>query len=231
MSVITTRKLAAKLSTAAVSATAVAAAGFLSVPVAHAATCTVNGDYLRLQQHEGPYTTTTSVNANGSALGPGVVTVPPSGTNPTYGNATGSINGNQVTVHIVWNDNKGTADFTGTIGDDGIAKGSSTGTPIPVNLWNPGPWDTAPGQFTCTNDQAPATKTATVLKASTVFDSPDGQGTEYRNANGNAIFASPGKVQLVAPDLCRNDWCHIVPPAGVNGDAWIYIGEGYGTYP
>ena len=224
---ITTRNLA----TFAASATAVAAAGLLSMPVAHAASCTVNGDYLRFQQHEGPYTTTTSVNAKGSALGPGVVSVPPSGTNGTYGKASGSINGRDINVHIIWDDNKGTADFTGTIGDDGIARGNSTGTPIPINLWTPGPWDTAPGQLSCTDDQNGAAKTATVLQATNVFNQPDGRGTEYRNANGNTISAPPGKVQLVEPDLCRDNWCHIVPPAGVNGEAWIYIGEGFGTYP
>src|SRR2546423_45320 len=148
MSVKTTQNLTA----VAASATAVVAAGFLSMPAAHAApSCTVSGDYLRLQQHFGNYTTTTSVNAKGSALGPGVVTVPPSGTNGTYGKASGSINGRAINVHIIWDDNKGTADFTGTVGDDGIAHGNSTGTPIPIHLWDPGPWDTEPGMLNCTD--------------------------------------------------------------------------------
>ena len=119
-------------------------AGLAAAVPAHADTsCTVNGDYLRLRQTFGNYVTTTTINAKGSSLGPGVVTVPPSGTNGTYGSASGSINGRTVDVRITWNDNKGTAHFTGTVGDDGIARGDSTGTPIPINLWNPGPWSTS----------------------------------------------------------------------------------------
>ena len=125
-------------------AATIGAGAFVALPLAQAApSCTVNGEYLRLKQSEGPYVTTTTINANGSTLGPGVVTVPPSGTNGTYGTATGTIDGRNISVHIVWNDNKGTADFIGTIGDDGIARGNSMGTPIPVNLWNPGPWESS----------------------------------------------------------------------------------------
>jgi hypothetical protein len=210
MSVTATRTLAG----VAASATAAVAAGFLSVPVAHAASCTVNGDYLRLQQHEGPYTTTTSVTAKGSTLGPGVVTVPPSGTNGTYGSASGSIDGSNITVHITWNDNKGTADFTGTIGNDGIAHGTSTGTPIPINLWNPGPWDTAPGLLNCTDDQGPAAaqQTATVNADTDLYNKP--------NDNGDAQVIGTlknGQVVKVAGACSPNAWCILTDPKGA---AW-----------
>jgi hypothetical protein len=211
MSIQTTRNLMA----VGASATALVATGFLSIPLAHADSCAVNGDYLRLQQHEGPYTTTTSVNAKGSALGPGVVTVPPSGTNGTYGKASGSINGRAISVHIIWDDNKGTADFTGTIGDDGIAHGTSTGTPIPINLWNPGPWDTEAGALNCTNNQGPAGKTATVNSDVDVYDTPGG--------NGNVIgILRKGKTVNLVGACQKDDWCQVSGGAVPTGNGWVW---------
>jgi hypothetical protein len=69
-----------------------------------------------------------------------------------------------------------------------------------------------------------------VITPTDIFNKPDGNGTEYRNANGIPIAKQPGQVQLVEPELCRNNWCHVVAPE-VPGDAWIYIGDGMGTFP
>jgi hypothetical protein len=69
-----------------------------------------------------------------------------------------------------------------------------------------------------------------VNRDTNIFDAPDGRGTEYRDANGDPIFKSPGPVTLVEPELCRNDWCHVVAPEVPPGTGWIYIGEGFGTY-
>jgi hypothetical protein len=149
MSLTAFRSLAAVVASAA----AVVGIGILATPEAHADSCTVDGDNLRLEQHNGNYTTTVTVNANGSAFGPGVVVVPPSGTNPTYGSASGSINGRNIDIAVTWNDNTGNAHVTGTIGDDGVAHGSSTGTPIPINLWNPGPWVSG-APLKCAGEQA-----------------------------------------------------------------------------
>jgi len=222
MSTTTTRKVLA----AAASATALGTAGFLAVPMAHAApSCTVNGDYLRFAQHFGNYTTTTSVNASGSSLGPGVVTVPPSGTNPTYGKASGSINGRNIDVLITWNDNKGTAHFTGTVGNDGIARGDSTGTPIPIHLWDPGPWDTAE-PLKCADDPgtgpAQGGQTATVNKNSDVYDAPEGNRLA-------APFFLPAGRKLPVLEPCANNWCHLggIPETG--GTGWVYSGEGFLT--
>ena len=203
-------------------AAAIGAGGFLATPAAHADTsCTVNGEYLRLQQHEGNYTTTTSVNANGSALGPGVVTVPPSGTNGTYGTASGSINGRAINVHITWSDNKGTADFTGTVGNDGIAHGTSTGTPIPINLWNPGPWDTAAGALNCPAGESPQTqgaKTATVTNDVDLYNKknePDGAGQVVGMLNSGT------QVQLVGS--CEpSSWCQVGGPNVPGGNGWVW---------
>jgi hypothetical protein len=222
MSSTTTRKL----TTVAVTATAIGATGFLAMPVAHAASCTVVGEYLRLQQHFGNYTTTTSVNAKGSALGPGVVTVPPSGTNPTYGTASGSINGRDINVHIVWADNKGTADFTGTIGDDGIAHGNSTGTPIPIHLWDPGPWDTSAGQLNCSNDgpgnQNPAQ--GTVNATVDLYDVPGGGGNVIGRLDKGDKVTFDGPCPMNNPNNAQdptNGWCKVTDTTkNLTGAVW-----------
>ncbi|MEU0495248.1 hypothetical protein [Mycobacterium sp. NPDC006124] len=217
MSTTATRRLLSVV----MSAAALGAAGFVAMPIARADTCTVNGDYLRLQQNFGPYTTTTTVNAKGSTLGPGAVTVPPSGTNGTYGKASGSVDGRNVDVVITWNDGKGTAHFTGTIGDDGIARGNSTGTPIPVHLWDPGPWNSAE-PLVCTGSPTQGGQTATVNKNADVYDAPEGNRLA-------APFFLPAGRKLPVLEPCANDWCHLggIPETG--GDGWVYSGEGYLT--
>jgi hypothetical protein len=70
------------------------------------------------------------------------------------------------------------------------------------------------------------TKTATVLRDTSIYPTPGG-GAPYKDANGEDKFKSPGKVQLVPPELCREDnWCHVVgAPQVPEGEAWIYIGD------
>jgi hypothetical protein len=130
-----------------------AAGGFLAVPAHADATCTVPGQYLNLHQSNG-YDIV--VSANGATLGPtGLARATPE--LATYGDVSGGIQGRNIDFTITWSDNKGQAHFTGTVGDDGVAHGTSTGPSIPVNLWNPGPWD-SDGPLTCTPDTQAAPK-------------------------------------------------------------------------
>jgi hypothetical protein len=211
-----------------VAAAALGAGGLLAAPTAHAVeNCTVPGEYLRLDMPEnGGYTITLSTK-NGAIGDSGLsLATPELG---VYGKVVGGITGRNVDFTITWNDTKTNARFIGTVGQDGFASGTATGASVPINQWNPGPWrSTEP--LNCAAEQGAAAKTATVNKATNIFNKPDGLGTEYLNAAGTPIFKPPGQVQLVAPDLCRNDWCHVVAPE-VPGDAWIYIGDGFGTFP
>ena len=117
-------------------AAAVVSGGFLAVPAAHAnANCTVPGGHLDLHQSTG-YDVT--VDANGAALGPGAVVRTPQGT--SQGNITGGINGRTVDFTINFSGTKAYVHFTGTVGPDGVAHGTSTGTGTPVKL-DAGAWD------------------------------------------------------------------------------------------
>jgi hypothetical protein len=129
------RTIAQKVSVAA--AIAIAAGGFLAVPVAHADTnCTVPGAHLNLH-HSSGYDVT--VDASGTSLGPGgVVRVTPEQSSDVY--VTGSIQGRSIEFRISWSGTKAYVSFTGTVGDDGIAHGTSSGIASPVTL-KEGPWD------------------------------------------------------------------------------------------
>jgi hypothetical protein len=114
----------------------VAAAGFLAVPTAHAnANCTVPGAHLDLHHSTG-YDVT--ADASGASLGPTALVRTPQIT--SQGNVTGGINGRTVDFTINWSDTKAYVHFTGTVGNDGVAHGTSTGIGTPVKL-DPGPWD------------------------------------------------------------------------------------------
>lgn len=208
------RAIAATLSG---TATALFIAGFTVVPAHAEPSCTVNGDYLRLNQNFGPYVTTVTVNAKGSSLGPGVVTVPPSGTNGTYGSASGSINGRNIDFVVTWNDNKGTAHFTGTVGDDGTARGNSTGTPIPINLWNPGPWVSST-PLTCPAGQGTGGQglSAKVVNDVDVYNITDGPGKRMIGT-----LRAPSVVPLLEP-CSFEGFCRVSVPNmdGGSGFAW-----------
>lgn len=197
----------------AASATALSAIGLFTAPVALAdESCTVPGQYLNLFQPDGNYKL--FISANGSALGPRGLAVVPGGAIGTYGNVRGGIQGRNVDFTITWDDNQGQAHFTGTVGDNGVAHGASSGPSVPINLWNPGPWDST-DPLTCPAAEAQAAKTATVKQDVDVFDQPDGVGTEYPG-----IILRVGRVlELVEP--CRSDWCHLVIAEAPGGTGWV----------
>jgi hypothetical protein len=205
-----------------VAAAAIGTGGLLAAPAAHADSCKVTGNNLSLHQtNQGGYNV--HVNANGSALGPRAVAVTSGGEHGTYGNASGGIAGDTVDFIITFDDNQGTAKFSGKVGADGIAHGTSTGPSIPINLWNPGPWDST-DPLNC-GPAAGQKATATVKKQSDVYDAPDGVGNRLGAAD---YFLVPGRqLELVEP--CRSNWCHLViPDAQVpGGQGWVYQGEGY----
>ena len=58
----------------------------------------------------------------------------------SQGNASGGINGRTVDFTINSFGTKDYVHFTGTVGNDGVAHGTSTALRTPVKL-DPGPWD------------------------------------------------------------------------------------------
>ena len=130
-------------STLGVAAAAIASGGFLAVPTAEAnAGCTVPGAHLDLHQSTGY---DVSVDANGASLGPTASIRTPQGT--SQGNITGGINGRTVDFTINFSGTKAYVHFIGTVGDDGVAHGTSTGIGTPVKL-DAGPWDSTT-RLTC----------------------------------------------------------------------------------
>ena len=130
-------------STLGVAAAAIASGGFLAVPTAHAnANCTVPGAHLDLHQSTG-YDVT--VDASGASLGPTASVRTPQVT--SQGNVTGGINGRTVDFTINWSGTKAYVHFIGTVGNDGVAHGTSTGIGTPVKL-DAGPWDSTT-RLTC----------------------------------------------------------------------------------
>jgi hypothetical protein len=125
-------------------ATAIAAGALLALPSAHAtASCTVAGALLNLH-HASGYDV--AIDASGSSLGPRAVIHTPEVTSD--GNLTsGGITGRTIDFTIGWSGTLAYVHFTGTVGADGIAHGTSTGTTTPINL-NEGPWDSV-GPLTC----------------------------------------------------------------------------------
>jgi hypothetical protein len=118
-------------------ATAIAAGGLLALPSAHAAAnCMATGPLLDLH-HSSGYDV--AIDASGSSLGPKarIRTAEAS----SDGNITsGGITGRTIDFTIGWSGTLAYVHFTGTVGADGIAHGTSTGTTTPINL-NAGPWD------------------------------------------------------------------------------------------
>jgi hypothetical protein len=130
-------------STIGVAAAAIASAGFLTAPTAHAnPNCTVPGAHLDLHHSTGY---DVSVDASGASLGPTAAVRTAQGT--SQGNITGGISGRTVDFTINWSGSKAYVHFTGTVGSDGVAHGTSTGMGTPVKL-DPGPWDSTT-RLTC----------------------------------------------------------------------------------
>ena len=117
-------------------ATAIVVGGVLTSPIAQAAmNCAVSGGQLNIHQSSG-YDVV--VDAGGTSLGPGAVIR--TGGVTTNGNITGGITGNTIDFTIGFSGTKAYVHFTGTVGADGFAHGTSTGTTTPINL-NAGAWD------------------------------------------------------------------------------------------
>jgi hypothetical protein len=201
-------------------ATVVSAFGLLSAPTAHAADeCTSDPGYLDLRNRELGYQSM-SVQTDGSHFGPGIVSSA-SGENPRYGTVSDSVfSGRFLSFTITWNDNKGRAHYAATVGDDGFSHGAADGPKIPVNLWNPGLWDSTT-HFTCTSSGSqpppPQTSTATATEDVDVYESvgPDG------GVNNQGILRSGNKVALLAP-CKKKDWCHVSGDAVPTGSGWVW---------
>jgi hypothetical protein len=130
-------------STLGVVAAVVGFGGFLAVPTAHGyADCTVPGAQLDLH-HSSGYELT--VDASGASLGPGALVR--SNGSSSQASATGGIKGRSVDFRIAWQGTKAYVRFTGTVGDDGVAHGTSSGIAQPIEL-AAGPWDSGT-RFTC----------------------------------------------------------------------------------
>jgi hypothetical protein len=136
---------------------ALGAAGVVVPPAAHAdRTCTIVGDYLELHQsNDAGYDIV--VGRDGySGIGPrGLARATPS--QATYGAVNGYIapSTGYIDFTISWDDPKTWARFTGTVGGDGIARGTSEGAEVPTNLWKQGPW-VSTSKFDCVQDPAQA---------------------------------------------------------------------------
>ncbi len=112
----------------------IASGGSLAVSTAHAdPNCTVPGAHLDLHQSTG-YDVT--VDASGAALGPTALVRTPELTSP--GNVTGGISGRTVDFTINWSGSKAYVHFTGTVGNDGVARGTRLAQGLRSN-WIRGP--------------------------------------------------------------------------------------------
>lgn len=191
-------------------AVTVGAVGMLTAPIAHAdESCTVDGGYLVLRNTELSYQSM-SVQANGSHFGPGVVTSA-HGENPTYGTVSDSVLTGRgfLSFTITWNDNKGRAHYAGQVGDDGLSHGTASGPQIPINLWNPGLWDSTT-HFTCSSTQTPAAG-HTLTDDVQLYDKPGGDGAGavvIAELNKGDAVQLNGPCPIVAADA-TNGWCKI----------------------
>ncbi|HTX97977.1 MAG TPA: hypothetical protein VME67_25990 [Mycobacterium sp.] len=122
--------------------------GFLPVSTAHAdANCTVPGSQLNIH-HSSGYDVT--VDASGASLGPAAtIHVTPELSSDANVTA-GGIKGRNIDFNIGWYGTKAMIHFTGTVGDDGIAHGTSGEIidPVTRHVLNQGPWDSTT-RLTC----------------------------------------------------------------------------------
>ena len=117
-------------------ATAAAGSGLPLAPTAHAvANCAVPGPHLDLRHSTG-YDVT--VDASGASLGPTAVVRTAKGN--SAGTVTGGISGRVVDFTLNWPGTKAYVRYTGTVGNDGVAHGTSSSIASPVSL-DAGPWD------------------------------------------------------------------------------------------
>lgn len=200
-----------------VAAVVIGAGGVLAVPmpVAYAEdVCTVPGEYLNL--HLGPqpalgYRASLTVQAAGATIGSSALAKvsPELG---TYGKATGSVRGRTVDFTITWDATGTQARFTGTVGEDGIARGTSTGATVPINLWVAGDWESM-SPLDCAS-----VATATVTSDVDVYDKknePDGAGQVV------GILRAGTQVQL-AGSCAPSSWCQVSGPNVPGGWGWVW---------
>jgi hypothetical protein len=182
------------------------------VPTVQAGAKGVGGDAVLFDHQDGPFTEFDK--RSGSATG----SIP----------ATGAKFDIDYTGPIDFDGHNGTQHYIGFITTTGGGTGWIQGSNPQISFTVPD------GQMSCSDSPGGGdAKTATVLQATDIYNKPDGPGkAPYKDASGNNKFKPPGQVQLVAPDLCQNNWCHVVgAPEVPQGPAWIYIGDGMGTYP
>jgi len=130
-------------STLSLAATVIATSGLLAVPAAHAAgNCTVPGPHLDIHHSTGY---DVSVDARGASLGPNAVVRSPGKT--TNWTVSSGINGRNLDFMIGYPGSKAYVHYTGTVGNDGIAHGTSGEIGFPV-LLAAGPWDSVT-RLTC----------------------------------------------------------------------------------
>ncbi len=199
---------------------ALGAGGLLVAPTAHAANCTVNGDGLHLTT---PINDNVGysifVNANGSSIGPGVVLNTPDG--GLYGKASGSITGTHIDFTINWDEfypgttggpvgGKFSNHFTGEIGADGIANGTSTGDTIPINIYRPGPWHST-DKLNCEGTGGGATGAAhTVLEDTRLYDKPNGNDLGVDLKKGDSVTLNgPCPIEKADNTDGANGWCEV----------------------
>ncbi|MCM2387457.1 CAP domain-containing protein [Streptomyces albipurpureus] len=103
----------------------------------------VVGPYLRITPGDPLLRQTVTINANGSSIGPKCVATM-GGVDGVYGSASGRITDRAIEFTITWDHGLGKAVHTGTVGPDGVPRGTATGAVIP-NTWNPGPWQASAG--------------------------------------------------------------------------------------
>jgi hypothetical protein len=229
-------------SQALAAATAMSAVGFLTVPgMAQAEPMFPLAPACAKYEFDAPFQYTqdneyvVQIPVTGDRAGPGkAMYLIPGRTLGTFGTPSGGIHGRTIDIRVNWEEGPGkglSSNITGQINDDLFATGVAKNSQGVTNTWK------SSFKQKCVPAAAPvpvqppplAPKTATVLMATNIFNLPDGEGTEYLDDDGQPIFKPPGAVQLVAPDLCRDNWCHVVAPE-VDGPAWIFIGDGFGTY-
>ncbi|MEU4951289.1 CAP domain-containing protein [Streptomyces lavendulae] len=80
--------------------------------------------------------------------------MPFTGVNGVYGDVSGRIIDHTIDFTITWDDNLGTAVYTGTVWPDGITRGTATGPAIPAAVWGPGPWQASEGALAGPEDMS-----------------------------------------------------------------------------
>jgi hypothetical protein len=166
---------------------------------------------------------------------------PPGGGAKTEGPSSGNINGRAINFSANWATGPGAGGsntFTGNIGDDGTATGSTRNAQGVTNNWtstdkvkcNTAAAGAGNGGAPAGTGTTPAKQTVTVQQESTVYDSVG--GNPIKDADGVDFFIKPGDPNYETVQPCANNWCLLkIPklPAGSHGNlpagqGWVYSG-------